>query len=172
MKINKFNLEDIPSNVYICYVDNKPPHDYFINNLYENTNNRYKDLYIFVTNLDKNEIWGDDWDDAPYEYNASEPYARDNNRMWVIKIEDFYTLESDEDEFWRIQKDNWFLLKDKYPGVQASVAEINQGIFPWLFTENSYKKIDGKVINVNTSIKELIQYFKNYNLTVYTWNRD
>lgn len=32
------------------------------------------ELYAFFTEVALADQWGDDWDDAPYEYNAEEPY--------------------------------------------------------------------------------------------------
>jgi hypothetical protein len=37
----------------------------------------YRDqAFWWFTDTPVSEVWGDDWDDAPYEHNASEPYAQ------------------------------------------------------------------------------------------------
>lgn len=36
----------------------------------------YKNIAYF-TSKELDEVWGDDWDDAPYEHNAGEPYDYD-----------------------------------------------------------------------------------------------
>ena len=89
---------------------------------------RHNILY-FTDDFEKQ--WGDDWDDAPYEHNAGEPYE------W----EDDWTEYKNEHRghiryIWYIPKS--CDLQEAYLRHQdISVEEINKGIVPWLYHENA-----------------------------------
>lgn len=63
------------------------------------------------------EQWGDDWDDAPYEHNASEPYKEEEYElmvgMFTGQLEDPATYANASNTSW-------------------SVLAINAGAVPWL----------------------------------------
>lgn len=71
--------------------------------------------FAYFTN-DPEKQWGDDWDDAPYEHNAGEPYTHNGQ---TIEILAFRTdLVTPAERF--------------YPNSNYSVQDINDGNFPWL----------------------------------------
>ena len=63
--------------------------------------------------------WGDDWNDAPYQYNAEEPY------------EDMAGIP--EYELFAVRFESPLLTPEEF-GYQydISVAQINAGVVPWL----------------------------------------
>lgn len=72
--------------------------------------------------------WGDDWNDKPYEYNAGEPYEHwfdSNNVEHPIGLTRVYF------ELY----DNSYLLCPCDSG-SFSVEEINNGIIPWIYSDN------------------------------------
>lgn len=79
---------------------------------------------IMYFTSDFNNVWGDDWDDAPYEYNADPPYEKRN----------------DEDDDTYIEKiaycSNDYECKEPSYGCgynsPFSVEEINKGSIAWL----------------------------------------
>ena len=95
------------------------------------------DNILYFTDNFKNQ-WGDDWNDAPYEYNAGEPYDRKHYKEyddeWCInhgcgnirKIAfDFY--------------DGYYIKepKDGHLNSPFSVERINQGEIAWLYNEDA-----------------------------------
>ena len=85
----------------LCYVDN--------NFLY------------FCSNF-KN-VWGDDWNDVPYEHNAGEPYA---DKEQSIEIISFYS------DLYDISLPCGNFINSPY-----SVEGINKGAIPWLICNKS-----------------------------------
>ena len=81
--------------------------------------------------------WGDDWDDAPYEHNAGEPYT-----PMVYYYADGTQKKSDRD--WNADgTPKWTILEVDFTGdvrrpcddvlnSPYSVERINQGVVPWL----------------------------------------
>lgn len=49
---------------------------------------------LYFTDEDISDLYGDDWDDRPYEHNASEPYGIKSDRNKEVTFET-YILESD-----------------------------------------------------------------------------
>lgn len=103
----------------------------------------YKLCYIdenkawFTNNFE--EQWGDDWDDAPYEHNAGEPYdnwselIEDNKDIWKrkwkhhqIKHKVLYFETND----WSTQ-----LPCDSYLNSPFSVEDINKQEVAWVHTD-------------------------------------
>lgn len=89
-------------NKYIlCYIDNK---------------------FAYFTNKPLSEQWGDDWDDAPYQYNAGVPY------------------EDEEGQIIKVVYDGYF--EQVYDASQnKSVADINIGKDAWLICYTTNEKI-------------------------------
>lgn len=79
--------------------------------------------YFYKGNI--KEVWGDDWDDAPYEHNAGEPYIRNEEDWTIVKVDE----ELVEQPYQYERK-----LNSSY-----SVEYINTGDVPWLIFNN--KKI-------------------------------
>lgn len=111
--------------------------------------NNYKLCYIqgnfaFFTTQELDKQWGDDWNDAPYEHNAGEPYKpcwhREEGKC------DCEICKRD----WDGDKPKWEILKVAFEtnletpcynetNSNYSVEDINKGIVAWL-ESSSYEK--------------------------------
>ena len=69
---------------------------------------------IMYFTSDMSAQWGDDWDDRPYEHNAGTPYE---THTTVKKIA--------------------FIGHYSEPYSPYSVAEINNGVVPWAYTDEA-----------------------------------
>lgn len=73
--------------------------------------------------------WGDDWDDAPYEYNAERPYEHYyiNGKEYPIELKElFYEFPCE-----------WVRLPcDNYTNSPFSVEMINKGAIAWIIGNN------------------------------------
>ncbi len=102
--------------------------------------------WCYFTTKELSEQWGDDWNDAPYEHNAGEPYLwRDDGtpKYEVKKVAISADLEQ--------PCDNRF-------NSPYSVEMINRGDVPWLKTPNyEKKKIE---IMAGTSLEKFIEIIK------------
>ena len=67
--------------------------------------------------------WGDDWDDAPYEHNAGEPYTWGKNDQ--AKLIEPWTIT-------KVAFHGPFHLPCDIQGKSYSVQAINRGDVPWL----------------------------------------
>ena len=97
-----------------------------------------QEFFAYFTPIGLDEQWGDDWDDAPYEYNAGEPYDslyedKDENGKWVeyeiIEIPFFV--------------DSWKAVQPKEWGGCNSpfcVKDINGGAVAWLYYPGEERK--------------------------------
>ena len=85
--------------------------------------------WAFFTTQALEDQWGDDWDDAPWEHNAGEPYRY-----------------SDDPKYGDTDKEPWRIVKVGYDGrletpgeyeinSKWSVEQINAGAVPWLKTD-------------------------------------
>lgn len=128
----------------------------------------YKLCYIdgnkawFTSNFEHQ--WGDDWNDAPYEHNAEQPYDH-----WSGLIED------NEDMFKRKWKKHTikhktlyfeipyysYLPCDNFLNSPYSVEDINKNKVPWIKTE------DFKIV-AGTSIEIFKAIVKQYGGKIYT----
>lgn len=102
-----------------------------------------KNCWAYFTNCELSKQWGDDWNDAPYEHNAGEPYADDG--VVITKLAFEADLETPADKAG---------LNSQY-----SVKEINAGAVAWLAT-SSWHDGEKVVISAGTTItrfKELIR---------------
>lgn len=83
-------------------------------------------IAYFTTRNPWKEQTGDDWDDAPYQYNAGPPYEwhkgldKDKKRWEIIRIAFLSADLMTPEEF--------------YVNADYSVDEINNGVIPWLFS--------------------------------------
>lgn len=87
-----------------------------------------KNVLYFTDNFENQ--WGDDWNDAPYEHNAGEPYevTLDNP---VREGYGHIKLIAHEDD-WHIKRPC-----DGCLNSQWSVEDINKGAVPWLYCEEA-----------------------------------
>ena len=102
----------------------------------------YTHYLYFTSNL--NIQWGDDWDDAPYEYNAEVPYTDKTN---VIKVRV------------KLPKDNLYLPSTRFANSPFSVDDINKGAIPWIFIdskEDSLSLMGGEtLVSCYNKLKEI-----------------
>ena len=101
------------------------------------------ELYAFFTEVPLVDQWGDDWDDAPYEHNAGEPYDDHNEgderkEHLIIKVS-FY-----------VRQDGFYVKMPRdYGGGNSPfcVRDINAGAVAWIFARGQDRKsIDGIAI--------------------------
>lgn len=109
---------------------------------------QYKLCYVehnvaWFTKLPLEEQWGDDWDDAPYEYNAGWPYDAEN----LIKL-CYFCPDLEEP-------------KDITCNCPYSVKAINSGAVAWLSDRDKVS------INAGCSIMDFISLVKKANGQVY-----
>ena len=107
--------------------------------------------FAYFTTQPLDEQWGDDWDDAPYEHNAGEPYTayRPEDDWEIIKVAfDGNLVEPSEGSL------NSFF----------SVKQINQKHIAWL--RDIYGN-SGVAIHAGTTIEEFITLVKQAGGKVY-----
>lgn len=120
----------------------------------------------YFTRLDLLEQWGDDWNDAPYDCNAGEPY--ENSEGDIIEVP-FAFVGSEDDEGYFSTYPLDYKLPKEYGGCNCpwSVEDINLGAVPWLFVKDvSRRNVPAVVIMAGISplvFKEKLDYIsKNY----------
>lgn len=153
-----FNLECITG---CCLKKYKTSHNYIWR--YKNTSKNFKLCYIdnnkaWFTN-DFEHCWGDDFNDAPYEHNAGEPYdswgelIEDNEVVHKRKyIEHPITLKT-----LYFETNDWSERRpcDGYYNSPYSVEDINKGEVAWLST-------DKYSIQAGTTMKDFIDIIKKH----------
>ena len=82
-----------------------------------------KDNFAYFTTNDIYKQWGDDWDDAPYEHNAGEPY--DGEGVEIVKVAYVSEMTTPCD----------YICNSSY-----SVGDINSGAISWLRTPSYVKE--------------------------------
>lgn len=139
------NHQDIDVNTMrLCYIDSR-------------------DNFAWFTSIDLKSQWGDDWDDAPYEHNAGEPY------------EDHYVTSDGKRD-----RVNHHLLKVSWDGPYStpnvvgapnstwSIQGINAGCVAWLIPDvwNSAEYVV-EPIHAGVTIFEFIRKIRNAGGEVY-----
>jgi len=107
-------------------------------------------ILYFTDNFE--EQWGDDWNDAPYEHNAGDPYEyiegeTDLNKhhghiRYIAFLTDYTVYEPCE-----------LPCQPSY-----SVQQINKGMAPWLFSNTT------GALNAGATIEEAKDWLKKTNL--------
>ena len=99
-----------------------------------------RDDILYFTDNFRNQ-WGDDWNDAPYEHNAGEPYEAKyykDNLGWTDEqcVEhgcgNIRKLAFDSYDGYHIRQP-----KDGHINSPFSVERINQGEIAWLYNEDA-----------------------------------
>jgi len=108
--------------------------------------------YFTFKSLD--EQWGDDWNDAPYECNAGDPY-------W-----------DEEGDIVKVAYDGEFETPDhNYRNSPYSVERINKGVVAWLDNTSCMSgkelKEKGMVIMAGTTLPDFIKKIKQGGGNVY-----
>ncbi len=109
-----------PLDFCLCYVDSR-------------------DKFAWFTSIPLEKQWGDDWDDAPYEHNAGEPYddhkpSPDGERVKHRLVE----------VAWRSEH---MMPSEAYVNSPYSVQRINGGEVAWLASPTRRG-----IVNVSTHI--------------------
>lgn len=81
--------------------------------------------FAYFTKKELSEQWGDDWNDAPYEHNAGEPY--EDSEGDIFKLAYTSALETPEDR--------------NYGNSPYSVKYLNDCHIPWLYDETTGAEI-------------------------------
>lgn len=105
------------------------------------------DSFAYFTRKELSEQWGDDWDDAPYEHNACEPYNDDGAD--IIRLAYHGDLQTP---------------CDGYCNSPFSVKSINLGAAAWLY--DRWGK-SGVAIQAGCGIEEFIAKVKKANGCAY-----
>jgi len=99
--------------------------------------------YLYFTN-DLDMQWGDDWDDAPYEYNAEVPYD-DKTNIIIIPVRLMFSfltnLDGDNDDYDKLfaKCPNYHYCDLRFPkdwgGINSPfcVDDINGGAVAWIY---------------------------------------
>lgn len=131
MDMNTYPVPDEPE-FKLCYVDG---------------------AFAYFTTKDLHKQWGDDWNDAPYEHNAGEPYLP----------------HGPDDGIWEIKKvafDGPFETPADTTGLNSnySVEDINACAVPWLYSRYSDVKVS---IFAGVTIEEFTEKVKRAGGKVY-----
>jgi hypothetical protein len=117
-----------------------------------------RDSFVYFTTQELDKQRGDDWDAAPYEHNAGEPYSP----LWEI-----YPLpdETPEWEIYKVAYDHiWdFQTPANIAGLNSrySVDMINKKLTPWLTI------FPDKALFAGASIEEFVEFVESCGGTVY-----
>ena len=127
-------------NLKLCFVD-------------EHDTRRGEDGYVseygywlFFTDCPMSEQWGDDWDDAPYEYNAEWPYddhfiGENHVEHHIFKMQIYIKAENCPK-----------LPRDYGYNSPFSVDDINSGAVAWMyFAGKERKACNGTAIQASMS---------------------
>lgn len=114
----------------------------------------------YFTDVDIKDIWGDDWNDAPYEHNCGYPYASVGQEFKTIRFFPTgvgYSIDEPKDslEFYRTYIDN----------SPFSVEDINNKKTPWLriYEDDLSEKILERIY-AGATIEKVIDIFNKFNV--------
>ena len=120
-----------------------------------------QEYYAYFTPIDLSDQWGDDWDDAPYEYNAGVPSdsEKDKDGEWkeyeIIKVP-FY-----------VRFDGWNVKQPRDWGgsnSQFCVRDINAGAIAWIYAKGEERKTcDGIAVHAGMNPLEFIDRVQKIN---------
>jgi len=101
--------------------------------------------FAWFTSIDLKDQWGDDWDDAPYEHNAGEPY----DHTWKNR-------ESISHHLVKVAWDGPWNTPAELAGSNSywSVKGINAGCVAWLIPNDWNNKGERKPVPAGVSLQE------------------
>lgn len=102
----------------------------------------YKSTWAYFTTRPLKEQWGDDWDDAPYEYNARPPDETRDNAITVVAY-----------------KHPYYQTPEVYCNYRSpySVEDINKGHAAWLAARYNDDEHPCPPIYAGTPLSEFIR---------------
>ena len=109
---------------------------------------------LYYSNKDAKDVWGDDWNDRPYEHNAGEPYMNDGDTFEKIIIDVGSQMQ---------------LPEDGYLNSPYSVEDINSGAIAWI------RIIEGKhsySLAANSTIEDLYRLAKSGDVDISIYRKD
>ena len=126
--------------------------------------------WVYFTTQDIDKQWGDDWNDAPYEYNAGEPY------LPGLKYYGDGRVEKVEEDWNKDGTPKWEIKKvavygdvsepaDSFSNHSYSVSGINNGACAWL-TINKYDN-DTVYLQAGTTYQEFLKVCRAKGVEVY-----
>lgn len=122
-----------------------------------------QEYYAYFTPVPLNKQWGDDWDDAPYEYNAEIPYddVYDENdertEIEIVRVPFYIPYDG-----------GWSIRFPKDWGGDNSpfcVRDINAGAVAWIFCHGGHRKsnTDSVAIHAGCSPAEFVEKINKIN---------
>ena len=122
-----------------------------------------QEYYAYFTPVPLNKQWGDDWDDAPYEYNAEIPYddVYDENdertEIEIVRVPFYIPYDG-----------GWSVRFPKDWGGDNSpfcVRDINAGAVAWIFCHGGHRKsnTDSVAIHAGCSPAEFVEKINKIN---------
>ena len=122
-----------------------------------------QEYYAYFTPISLDEQWGDDWDDAPYEYNAEIPYddVYDKNdertEIEIVRVPFYIPYDG-----------GWSVRFPKDWGGDNSlfcVRDINAGAVAWIFCHGGHRKSNtGSIaIHAGCSPEEFVERINRIN---------
>ena len=122
-----------------------------------------QEYYAYFTSVPLNKQWGDDWDDAPYEYNAEIPYddVYDENdertEIEIVRVPFYIPYDG-----------GWSIRFPKDWGGDNSpfcVRDINADAVAWIFCHGGHRKsnTDSVAIHAGCSPSEFVEKINKIN---------
>ena len=122
-----------------------------------------QEYYAYFTPVPLNKQWGDDWDDAPYEYNAEIPYddVYDENdertEIEIVRVPFYIPYDG-----------GWSVRFPKDWGGDNSpfcIRDINAGAVAWIFCHGGHRKsnTDSVAIHAGCSPLEFVEKINKIN---------
>ncbi len=117
-----------------------------------------RDRFAWFTSIPLESQWGDDWNDAPYEHNAGDPY---NEHKEDGKYLPHHLVKVAWDGPWSTPAD--------LAGSNSawSVQGINRGCVAWLVPDGWGSKDDSRPIHAGTSLTSFIEAVERSGGSVY-----
>lgn len=124
-----------------------------------------QELYAYFTPIELSKQWGDDWNDAPYEYNADIPYddiiteTYEKDGIKIAKKREYYDIIVIP----FVVKSFYYKLPQDYSyggNSPFSVDMINSGAVAWIYDQADGKMDNMTSIQAGCTIYEFIQKLK------------
>lgn len=127
----------------------------------------YKLCYVdgnwaWFTSLPLEKQWGDDWNDAPYEHNAGDPYITHKNSDGVYVEHALVKVAWDG---------NFYPPCEGFTNSYWSVEQINQKDCPW-FKTPSWNDSKEDALYAGATLQEFMDYAKRNDGNVFFSIRD
>lgn len=112
-------------------------------------------IKLFLSRTKNKDIWGDDWDDAPYEHNAGEVYEKFVDATYSIAIDTKYHVTTPEFDYTYLG--NSPFSKDDFKNRVTPAVVVGELLSGWDF-------LYSKEVNKNSNAK--LYYFDTLEKTI------